>query len=121
MIQGNFDSNGKLFFPIDLIASDGETIPADALLDTGFTQWLAMNNQDIQSLGWLLLEEKLMMQTAQGESDFDVYAGTAIVDGQSFEIPVLGGDAITDILLGLPWLRTRRLLVDFPEGILTLG
>ncbi|WP_219884494.1 hypothetical protein [Merismopedia glauca] len=72
MIEGKFDSTGKLFFPIDLVASNGEVFGSEALLDTGFTQWLAMNNQDIESLGWLLLERKLLMQTAQGETEFDV-------------------------------------------------
>ncbi|WP_219884495.1 hypothetical protein [Merismopedia glauca] len=44
-----------------------------------------------------------------------------IIDGQTFEVPVLAGDAIAEILLGLPWLQTRRLVVDFPQGVLTLG
>lgn len=44
MIEGQFNGGDKLLFEIDLIATDGEIISVDALLDTGFTQWLAMNN-----------------------------------------------------------------------------
>jgi predicted aspartyl protease len=43
-------NKGELFFDIDLIATDGLVI--DAMLDTGFTDWLAMDIQDIKSFGW---------------------------------------------------------------------
>jgi predicted aspartyl protease len=121
MIRGEFDDQGKLFFPIDLVTADGETIPVDAMLDTGFTDFLALNKQDIEDLGWSLLSENHPMQTAQGEALFNLYDGTVIIDGQEFNIPVLGGDAIAEIIFGLPWLQTRRLVVDFPAGVLTLG
>ena len=48
MIQGRFDEEtNQLFFEISLVAADGELIFLDALLDTGFTGWLAMNSQDL--------------------------------------------------------------------------
>ena len=56
-----------------------------------------------------------------GECRFNVHAGTVQVDEQEFSIPILGGGAIQKILLGLPWLRTRRLVIDFAAGVLTLG
>jgi hypothetical protein len=34
---------------------------------------------------------------------------------------VIAGEEIAEVLLGLPWLFTRRLVVDFPESLLTLG
>ncbi len=64
MIQGNFDSQGKLFFPLDLVTINDEIISVDVLLDTGFTDFLAMNSQDINDLGWLLLAENQPMLTA---------------------------------------------------------
>ena len=122
MIAGEFDSEGKLLFEIGLVAANGEIILANALLDTGFTDWLVMNNQDLESLGWFpAVDGKRLMQTAQGETQFNLYAGTVELDGQQFNIPVLAGETISEVLLGLPWLRTRRLVVDFPVGVLTLG
>ena len=53
MIQSSFGNRGELFFEIDLIAADSSLITVNALLDTGFTDWLAMNIQDVESLGWL--------------------------------------------------------------------
>jgi predicted aspartyl protease len=122
MIEGEFESEGKLTFEIGLVTVDNEIILADAILDTGFTEWLAINNQDLEILGWpIVIDGEKLMQTAQGETRFQVYAGTVELDEQQFNIPVLGGDTISEVLLGLPWLRTRRLIVDFPAGVLTLG
>ena len=122
MIEGRLDNEGnKLFFEIGLVAVDEEIIPVEALLDTGFTDWLAINTQDLESLGWLCLDDELPMATAQGEAEFNVYVGTVQIDGQEFQVPVLGGDSINEILLGMRWLKTRRLVVDFLAGVLTLG
>lgn len=121
MISGEFSNKGELIFEISLIATNGEAIPVTALLDTGFTGWLAIDNQDADSLGWFLEDERRRMKTARGEVQFNLYEGTVLLDGQEFTVEVLGGDELEDILLGVPWLQTRRLLADFPAGVLTLG
>ncbi|MHC5722037.1 MAG: aspartyl protease, partial [Nostoc sp.] len=41
MIQGTFGSKGELFFEIDLITFDALNLPVDAMLDTGFTGFIA--------------------------------------------------------------------------------
>lgn len=51
MIEGQFGSKVELIFEIYLIADDGLIITVDALLDTGVTDWLAIHNQDAESLG----------------------------------------------------------------------
>jgi len=51
MISGFFGDEDALFFEIELIATDGLEIAVDALLDTGFSDWLAINNQDLDALG----------------------------------------------------------------------
>lgn len=121
MISGEFSDKGELIFEIGLVAADGDVIPVRALLDTGFTGWLAIDNQDVESLGWLIDSEQRDMKTARGEARFNLYEGTVLLDGQDYTIEVLGGDELEDILLGIPWLQTRRLLADFPAGVLTLG
>jgi len=42
MILGTFGSRGELFFEIDLIAADGLNLTVKAMLDTGFTEFLAI-------------------------------------------------------------------------------
>ncbi|MBW4649233.1 MAG: aspartyl protease [Kastovskya adunca ATA6-11-RM4] len=120
MIHGYFGSQGELYFEIDLIAGDGAMIAVDALLDTGFTDYLAMNIQEVEGLGWSFVR-KQDRQTARGEATFSLYQGRVIFDDREFVIPVLGGEEINEVLIGLPWLETRRLVVDKKAGLLTLG
>lgn len=72
MISGKFGDEDELFFEIDLIAADGLEIPVDALFDTGFFWWLAINNQDLEALDWIYVEQQTML-TAQGDAEFDIY------------------------------------------------
>jgi len=122
MIFGDFNSQGELIFEIGLITADSDIISIDVLLDTGFVGWLALNNQDISSLGWTRKnDEQRNMQTAWGETQFDLYEGTVLLDEQQFIIEVLGGDELESILLGVNWLQLKRLVADFSTGVLTLG
>ncbi len=74
MIQGTFGDDGELFFEIELITNAELELPVDALLDTGFSEWLVINKQDLSGLGWLYVY-KLAMQMAQDISSFDIYTG----------------------------------------------
>ena len=103
MIQGYFGEKGELFFEIELVAADGSIVTVNALLDTGFTDWLAMDIQDVESLEWLYLD-KQEMRTARGDVRFNRYQGTVFLAGQEMTIPVLAGKQITEVLLGLQWL-----------------
>ena len=38
-----------------------------------------------------------------------------------FEIPILAGDDIQEILLGSEWLRIFDLIAKYKEGVLSLG
>ena len=80
MISGRFGNIGELYFEIALIAADGERIPVETLLDTGFTTgWLAIDTQDAESLGWSVIDLDLTMQTARGEQFFDLYEGRVLL------------------------------------------
>ena len=118
-MNGYFSNKGELFFEIDLIATDRSINTIDAMLDTGFTDWLAMNIQEIDSLEWLFIKEQ-KKQTASGEAKFELYAGTVLLEGINMTIPVLGGEEITHVLMGLQWLKNRRLVVDKKINLLTL-
>ncbi|MBD2183674.1 aspartyl protease [Planktothrix sp. FACHB-1355] len=120
MIQGYFGEKGELFFEIELIGDDGSVVTVNALLDTGFTDWLAMDIQDAESLGWTFIRQ-LEMRIARGNALFNLYVGSVLFDGQEFTIPVLGGREIPEFLIGLPWLENWRLVVDRKAGLLTLG
>ncbi|WP_413174732.1 aspartyl protease [Anabaena azotica] len=120
MIQGYFGDGGRLFFEIELITADALNLPVDALFDTGFTGFMAINKQDLQGLNWSFISKE-KLRTAQGESRFDLYLGKVILDNQEYEIPVYAGDELTEILLGSEWLEFLPLVVNFQVGVLTLG
>ena len=120
MISGFFGDEDSLFFEIELISSDGLELPVDALFDTGFSAWLAINNQDLDALGWTYIKQQPMF-TARGEAEFELYLGKVIFGGQEYDIPVHVGEGLTEVLLGRQWLQNKRLVVDMPSSVLTLG
>ncbi len=120
MIPGKFGDEDALLFEIEIITADGLELAEDAMFDTGFSYWLAIDNQDIDGLGWILLERQTLL-TAWGDLDFDIYAGKVKIQDQEFDIPVHVGQGLPEVLLGRQWLKTRRLLVDMPSGLLMLG
>ena len=119
MIQGTFGDEDELFFEIELIADNDLELPVDALLDTGFSGWLAMDSQDLEGLNWIYVRQQ-KMRTAKGEFEFNLYAGKVRIDGQEFDIPVHVGDGVPEVLIGRQWLKNRRLIVDISAGVLTL-
>jgi len=119
MIRGNINSQGELFFEMGLIASDKSVMFTPAILDTGFTDWIAMNIQDVESLGWAFIKTQ-KKYTANGIIEFNLYAGTIFFDEQEFAIEVIGANELTHVLMGLQWLKHRRLIVDRKMDWLTL-
>ncbi|NQE32766.1 aspartyl protease [Microcoleus asticus] len=120
MIQGRFGDEDELFFELELIADNGLELPVDALLDTGFSGWLAMDSQDLEGLDWTYVKQE-KMRTAKGEFDFELYVGKVRIEYLEFDIPVHVGEGVPEILIGRQWLKNRRLVVDMPAGVLTLG
>jgi len=120
MMLGSFGSRGELFFEIELITNNRLNLPVEAMLDTGFTGFLAINKQDIDALDWQFIREQ-ELRTAQGENIFEIYIGRILLDSQEYEITVFAGDELTEILLGSEWLKILPLVVNYQDGILTLG
>jgi predicted aspartyl protease len=103
-----------------LIDDEGLELQVDAMFDTGFSYWLAIDNQDVITFNWARLERQTL-RTARGDFDFDIYGGKVIVDGQEYDIPVHVGKGLSEVLLGRQWLQNKRLLVDMQSSTLTLG
>ena len=72
-------------------------------------------------VGWAFSPVSTFVQkTARGMSAFDTYAGR-VLDRAEFDILVHVGEGLMEVLFGLKWLKTRRLVVDMASGVLTLG
>ncbi|OLT65485.1 hypothetical protein BI334_10900 [Moorena producens 3L] len=50
-----------------------------------------------------------------------LYEVKVVIEEEEFTVEVLRGNELVNSLLGVLWLRTKRLVVDFPMGVLTLG
>jgi predicted aspartyl protease len=79
-----------------------------------------MNEQDVEGLGWERVRAQVM-RTARGDVRFDIYLGRVEFDGEELDIPVHVGQELTEVLLGRKWLVNRQLVVNLPDGELTLG
>lgn len=112
MIRGRFNENFQIFFNIDLIAEGELNLSVEALLDTGFSGFLAINKQDVEALNWPYFDAEELL-TAQGTAIFDKYIGKVLIDGRIFEVPVFAGDNIQEILLGSQWFSTFDLTVKY--------
>lgn len=110
---------GQIYFDLNLIDGHGLSLFVEAMLDTGFTELVAMNKQDVESLDWVFLRQN-KLKTAQGESFFDVYLGRVVVDEREFEVTIFAGDEIKEILFGSQWLKIFKLTADYSENIVTL-
>lgn len=119
-LEGIFGDEDALFFEIGLIDNQGLELEIEAMFDTGFSYWLAIDKQDLDAFGWTYVDQQTM-ETARGNFKFDIYAGKIKLDGQEYDIPVHVGKGLPEVLLGRQWLTTRRLLVDIPSRLLTLG
>lgn len=119
MIKGRFGENGQIYFEIDLIARDGLSLSTEAMLDTGFTEFLAISQQDLESLDWTFISQD-KLRTAQGEATFDIYLGKIAIANREFEIPVFAGDEIREILLGSQWLKSFTLVANYQGSTVTL-
>ncbi len=71
-MNGFFGDEDALLFEINLITSDGLEIPVDAMLDTGFSYWLAIDEQDLDALDWSYIDQQIM-RTARGDVRFEIY------------------------------------------------
>lgn len=121
MIEGRFGEVDELIFEIELIAGNGEILPVEVMLDTGFTAgYLAIDEQDINALEWQKLQSDIRIKIAQGVGRFDIYAGRVIVDNREFVVPVHVGKDLPEIIIGVKWLKLMRLNADYRRGILTL-
>ena len=57
---------------------------------------------------------------AMGETVLNNYLRKVVLDGREFKVEAVAGPEIGETSTGIYWLRTKRLLVDFPAGVLML-
>lgn len=114
MIVGQVDSRLNLFIPVVVRGFNGQELALNALLDTGFSDFLSLTDDQIQTLG-LLPSGVAESELADG-SIVPVTLYTAVVVWEGIErlIEVVGGDS--DPLLGVKLLEGYLMTVEFTEN-----
>lgn len=114
MIVGRVDARLNLYLPVVVRGFNGQELALDALLDTGFSDFLSLTDEQIQTLG-LLPSGVAESELADG-SIVPVTLYTAVVVWEGIErlIEVVGGDS--DPLLGVKLLEGYFMIVEFTEN-----
>lgn len=111
---GHIDQDGHLVIPVDLFDRQGRLRRVEAMLDTGFDDFLALPGHWVQRLG-LVWAARMPMRVATSEwAHFDVYEATVWWFGARLPIRVL--QTQSEILVGTRLLWESQLTAQFWEG-----
>jgi len=114
MIRGQLASNGQALVALTLRGPSGAHRAVSALVDTGFSEFLALPESLITDLGLPYVDTHLA-----------ILADNSLVEAHVCECQVLWGDEYRDVLahqmaggpvIGMSLLRGHRLTVDVIEG-----
>jgi len=111
---GHIDQDGHPVIPVDLFDQQGRLRRVEAMLDTGFDDFLALPGHWVQRLG-LVWAATMPMRVATSEwAYFDVYEATVFWLGNRLPIRVL--QTQSEILVGTRLLWESLLTAQFWEG-----
>ena len=114
MIEGFVTESLEAIVPIELRSTDGRSVKAEAVIDTGFSAFLTLPKETIHQLGlaWLCRQEGML---ADGKlHPFDVYAATIVWQGELMQIEVDAAEA--DPLIGMSLLTENELRIQVRCG-----
>ena len=110
MIEGIVLELSLAIVPLELLRDNEETLPVDAVLDTGFTGELTLAAAQIVELGLSSIGTRVA-ELANGESvTFDLYAARVLWHGAIRDVSVLHSE--TQALIGMALLENSRLIID---------
>ena len=114
MTTGHIDQHGRPVIPVDLFDLQGRLHRVEAMIDTGFDDFLTLPAHLVQRMG-LVWASGIPMQVATSEwVQFDAYAAAVFWLGNRLPIRVL--QTQPEILVGTRLLWESELTVQFWEG-----
>lgn len=114
MMQGVVSQRCEAILPLVVAGVSGQRQVVDAVIDTGFNGFLSLPSAIIAALDLPWNASDVVTLGDGSETLFDLYAATAIWDGQYREIDV--AESETEPLIGMALLYGYRLQVDTVEG-----
>ena len=114
MIRGAFNERIQPMVVVEIADSEGQYHPVEALLDTGFTQYLTLPPDEIARLG-LEYADRLPMILANGQRiEVSVYEGLVKWFGESKSARVIAVDGLP--LLGMSMLENCKVTFSAQSG-----
>ena len=114
MTTGHIDQHGRPVIPVDLFDHQGRLHRVEAMIDTGFDDFLTLPAYLVQRMG-LVWASRMPMQVATSEwAQFDIYAADVLWLGNRLPLRVL--QTQSEILVGTRLLWESELTVQFWEG-----
>ncbi len=114
MTIGHIDQYGRPVIPVDLFDRQGRLYRIEAMLDTGFDDFLALPSYLVQRLE-LVWSSRIPTHVATSElAQFDTYAATVLWLGNRLSIRAV--QTQSEILVGTSLLWESQLTVQFWEG-----
>jgi clan AA aspartic protease len=114
MIQGQVTASREATIPLTIHHTSGQAVDIDAVVDTGFTEFLTLPTSLIHTLQ-LPYRGTSQFTLADGSvTSLHVFRAVVLWDGQPRAVPALaaGGDP----LVGMSLLYGSRLTVDILDG-----
>ena len=115
MIDGRVTTDGReAVIALDVLGREGRARRTEAVVDTGFTGYLAIPADAAASLGLPERGSETFMLADGSEAVLPVYRGEVLWHGKGLRIPI--GQADGGVLIGMSLLRGSRLTVEARPG-----
>lgn len=114
MIQGRVNSNYEATLVLELHGSSGRVIQIEAVVDTGFTEFLALPPGVISQLAFPFENFGRLVLADGSSSTFNVHIATVLWNGEQRIVPAHQSNAKP--LIGMALLENYSLCMDVVEG-----
>ena len=114
MIQGRVNSNFEAVITVEVRGPVGQTQKIDAVVDTGFTDFLTLPSALISELGLALMGKNVLSLADGNEVEMGVFRVTILWEGEPRDVLAYAADATP--LVGMRLLENHSLRMDIVIG-----
>jgi predicted aspartyl protease len=113
MIQGQVTPDREAVVPIRLRGVQGQELEIDAVLDSGFTEWVALPATTIAALGFPFRGTMPMGLGDGSRIWMGIYDGLLLWEGQDRPVVIHEAD---ECLIGMALLTGSRVVLEVVDG-----